>query len=344
MKKRFLVVNVNWLGDVVFSTPIFRAIKEHDPDCHLACLAVPRVKEVLECCPFLDEVILYDERGKDRGLFPKLRLIWQLRTGKFDAVFLLHRSWTRSLLVFLAGIPRRVGYPDKGRGWLLTDRISRSLRPMHRSDQYLKIIEDFGIAVRDRHYQLNVDETAKMAVQSILRQQQITDRERLIVIHPGGNWDLKRWPVAHYRDLISQLTAESYFVILTGAKKEQTLVEQIVKDLPQSPLVLTGKISLKETIALMQQAKLVISGDSGPLHLASAVGTRTIGIFGPTRPELTGARGMGEATVLQRDVGCNRASCYYLDCPDNVCMQAIKPADVLMQVRKFVGQQARSNV
>ncbi len=336
MKKRFLVVNVNWLGDVVFSTPVFRAIKEQEPDCHLACLAVPRVKEVLDCCPFLDEVILYDERGKDRGLFPKLRLIWQLRAGKFDAVFLLHRSWTRALLVFLAGIPRRVGYPDKGRWWLLTDRISRSLRLTHRSDQYLKIIEDCGIVVKDRRYELNVDEKARMAVQSILRQYHITDQGRLIVIHPGGNWDLKRWLVVHYHDLISQLVAESYSVILTGAENEQNLAQQIVQDMTSPPIVLTGKISLKETMALMQQAHLVISGDSGPLHLASAVGTRTIGIFGPTRPELTGARGMGEGTVLQRDVGCNRASCYYLDCPDNVCMQAVKPADVLEQVRKFV--------
>jgi len=121
--KNILVFNVNWVGDVIFASPIFRALKQKYPQARVTCLAVPRVKEILQCCPGLDEVIEYDEKGRHRGLWAKLSLIRRVRKQKFDAAFLLHRSWTRALLVFLAGIPVRVGYDTKKRGALLTHKV-----------------------------------------------------------------------------------------------------------------------------------------------------------------------------------------------------------------------------
>ena len=114
--KKILVINANWVGDVVFSAPLFRALKEAYPQAHVSCLAVPRVKEVLESIPDLDEMIIYDERGKHRSPLAKIQLILELKHQRFDIAFLLHRSLTRALLVFLAGIPQRVGYDTKGRG------------------------------------------------------------------------------------------------------------------------------------------------------------------------------------------------------------------------------------
>ena len=97
----------------------------------------------------------------------------------------------------------------------------------------------------------------------------------------------------------------------------------------EKPLVLTGKLTLNQLIGLMSLAKLVISADSGPLHIANSLGTNVVGLFGPTRPEITGPRGSGRAIVLQHAVGCNKEACYYLDCPDNICMQAISVEDVV---------------
>ena len=107
---RILVVNVNWLGDVIFSSPIFKALKSAYPEAKISCLAVPRVKEILESIPEIDEIIIYDEKGKHGNPFAKFSLIAKLHREKFDIAFVLHRSWTRALLVFLAGIPQRVGY------------------------------------------------------------------------------------------------------------------------------------------------------------------------------------------------------------------------------------------
>ena len=97
-----------------------------------------------------------------------------------------------------------------------------------------------------------------------------------------------------------------------------------------------GKTNLKQLMAVLQQARLVISADSGPLHMASSVGTPAIGVFGPTRPEITGPRGQSMPSILQQDVGCNRRPCYHLACPENICMQAVTVEDVLGAVRESI--------
>src|SRR3989338_11661837 len=108
--KRILVVNVNWVGDVIFSSPVFKALKKAYPDARISCLAVPRVKGILESIPYVDDIIEYDEKGKHRTPLGKLGLILRLRLRHFDGAFLLHRSLTRALFVFFAGISVRVGY------------------------------------------------------------------------------------------------------------------------------------------------------------------------------------------------------------------------------------------
>ena len=138
--KRILVVNVNWLGDVIFSSPIFKALKEAYPQVHISCLALPRVKEVLESIPYIDEIIVYDEKGRHWNPFAKLGLVWSLRRRHFDVAFLLHRSLTRALLVYFAGIPQRVGYDAKGRGRFLTHEVEPLDDQVHRCDYYLNIL------------------------------------------------------------------------------------------------------------------------------------------------------------------------------------------------------------
>lgn len=333
--QNILVVNMNWLGDVIFSAPIFKALKEKYPQSKVSCLAVPRVKEILECMEGVDEIIIYEEEGRHKSIWGKLSLIEQLRRQKFDAAFLLHRSLTRALLVYGAGIKQRIGYNTKGRKKFLTHALTEPKEQLHRSDYYLKVIEDCGVTVSDRRCVLKVDALAKSKVDGIRKKEGLDDRN-LIVIHPSGNWDLKRWPVRSFSLLIQRIMEEGKWkVAVTGSSDDQELVNTIVKDLPVKPVILTGQLSLKELMAFMQKTALVISGDSGPIHLASGVGSRVIGLFGPTRPELTGPRGSGEIQILQQDVGCNRQACYHLKCPSNLCMQAITIEDVLDVVRKI---------
>ena len=165
---RILVVNVNWVGDVVFSIPVFKALRAFYPQAAISCLAVPRVKPILENCPFIDEIIVYDEKGKHAAPWGKWNIIAQLRKRKFDAAFLLHGSWTRALLVFFAGIPERVGYGTKGRERLLTHVVSPFSEKRHRSDHYLNVIESYGVPVHDRGYELTISTQAMSEVNALL--------------------------------------------------------------------------------------------------------------------------------------------------------------------------------
>jgi lipopolysaccharide heptosyltransferase II len=337
-----LVVNVNWLGDVIFSSPVFRALKTAYPDARIRCLAVPRVRDLLECVPFIDEVIVYDEDGRHKGPFGKAGLIYQLRRRRFDAAFLLHKSLTRALLVYWAGIPRRIGYDTKKRGKLLTHAVPYpDETTMHRSDYYLNIVESFGVRPAGRETELRVDQAAKEGINRMLEEHAIGDGDFVIALNPGGNWDLKRWPGENFVKLLTRLCAGSYpevKIVLIGAQSDAGLTGDMIASIPRRNgrvVDWAGKMGLKHLVALMARANLVVSADSGPLHIANSVGTDTIGLFGPTRPEVTGPRGRGRSFILQRDVGCNRSACYYVQCPDNSCMQAVHVEDVVDAIRQI---------
>jgi lipopolysaccharide heptosyltransferase II len=328
--KKILVVSVNWLGDVVFSTPVFRALKMAYPAARICVLAVPRVKEVLELCPDVDQVIVYDEDGKARGIGGKIGAGLALRGMKFDAVFILRRSLSRSFVVWLAGIPVRVGFASDAWQWLLTRRVDdKGCDQLHRSDVYLHVLEAFGVKVRERSARLAVGRDVCELLATKLRAKGLTGDERIVVLNTGGNWDLKQWPEERFAELAARLTRELGFtIVLCGGEADLLRVRSIAQASGVNPVVLAGETNIKELAALFKRAHMVVSADSGPLHLANAVGANVVALFGPTRPEITGPQGQGRIKVLLRDVGCNHAPCYYLECPDNRCMKALTVDDV----------------
>ena len=345
--KNILVVNVNWIGDVIFSTPVFRALRVRYPQAHIVCMAVARVVPVLECCPYVDEIIVYDEDRKHKWLWGKIAFAAGLRKFHFDAAFLLHRSWTRAFLVYLGGARERIGYDLKDLGRLLTHKVERPAEEIHRADYYLHIIESYGIEVTDRTTEIVPAAQSMTEIEQSLAQSGIFENENhyLIVINTGGNWPLKRWPKDYFAALIERLVesmGSDVRIVISGADKDVKRAQDIRRMSAAEPVVLAGKTSLEQTFALMKRADLVISADSGPLHIASSVGTSTIAIFGPTRPEVTGPRGKGRSVILQEDLDCNRRACYQLDCPDNRCMRSVSVDDVLREaVRIFREREVR---
>jgi len=329
-----LVVNVNWLGDAVFSTPVFRALKKAYPQARISCLCAPRVKEVLEYCPYVDKIITYDEQKKHRLPWKKWKLIQHLRNEKFDAAFLLHRSMTRALIVYLAGIPLRIGY-SKAKA-LLTHPVTMNAEDIHRCDHYLKVLEDYGIKIDDRLCELRLKIEDMESVDKKLSKAGVGPTENYVVLNTGGNWDLKKWSADSFAILAKRLDQEfNLKVVLPGADKDRESCQRIAQLADIKAVVLAGETTLGESLALYKRAAAVISGDSGPLHLAHSVGANVIGIFGPTRPEITGPRGSGRVQILFNDVGCNKAPCYHLSCTNNVCMQSVTVDDVCQAFKKI---------
>ncbi|MDP6686091.1 MAG: lipopolysaccharide heptosyltransferase II [Candidatus Omnitrophota bacterium] len=329
--KRILVVNVNWLGDTIFATPVFKALRENFPEAYIAVLTHPRCVEILEGNPNINEIILYEEKGRDRHLINRFALISQLKSKKFDFAVILRKSLSRTMILFLSKIPERIGYGNRRSGFLLTKRILLPAKNTHRVDYFLGLLRAIGINPRSTGYEFFVTKEDKANGDELLKKEGLKSGENFIVINPGGNWDLKRWPKEKFAKLGDAISRKfNIRIILTGADKDIQLCKSISKAMKNKPIVCCGKTNLKTLGAIFQKAKWVIANDSGPMHIAAAVKTPVIALFGPTSPDVTGPYGDGVYRVLHKEPEPDcEIPCYNLECEDNKCMKAIDVEDVL---------------
>ncbi|MDP2928832.1 MAG: lipopolysaccharide heptosyltransferase II [Candidatus Omnitrophota bacterium] len=334
--KRILIVNVNWIGDVIFSTPFIKAVRDAYPDSYIACLLHPRCVDILKDSPRIDEIIVYDEDGQHRGILGKLKLAWRIRKSHFDTAFILHRSFTKALLTFLAGIKERVGYPTKHRDLLLTKAIDLPEDEIHKVEYFLNIARGYGMDAREKSYEFFVADRDKENLDKFLKQNGVRDTDRIAVLCPGGNWDPKRWPKENFAKLADMMIESlGVKIILSGADKDIGLVEKIKSMMKNIPVISCGVTTIKELGRLLERADLVIANDSGPMHLAVAMKTNVIALFGPTSPLLTGPYGKGSYAVLWKAEGCE-VPCYDVACTDNRCMKLITVEDVFKEAEKFL--------
>lgn len=333
---RILIVNVNWLGDVLFSTPAIRAVRKRYPEAYIACMVVPRCREILELNPHLDELIIYDEKKEYKGLGGKLRLIAALKARRFDTVFLFHRSLTRTLMVALSGIKERVGIYNPKRGFLLTKKVEPQEPGTHKVEQFLNIVKAKDVPASGRGMELFISRQDEAFARDYLRLQDIEEGKPVIVLNPGGNWDLKRWPAVNFArlgDKLAELLGAQ--ILITGAEKDMELGNAIAGIMKHKPSLACGRTTLKQLAAVLKRADLVISNDSGPMHVAVSQGAKTIALFGPTDPRATGPYGGSKYVVIQKASGKSgcKIPCYNLSCEDNACMKAITVEDVIREAR-----------
>jgi len=333
--KKILIFNVNWLGDVLFSTATIRNIRRNYPDSFIACAIPSRCYPILKGNPHLDEIIIFDEKERQRSSLAKLRFVQLLKAKKFDMVFLLHRSLTRALICRLAGIPERIGYYTKKRGFLLTKHITPVSRDtLHRIDYYLNIIEKAGLKVEDRYLDFFIEDKDANFIKDFLAKKSIGQGAFLVAINPGGNWLPKRWPQVYWAMLADKLISEfGARVIITGSHADIPTAQKIRDLMKEKPIIASGIFNLKQLGALCKRLDLFITADTGPLHIANALGAkRIIALFGPTSPEITGPYPLKNITILSKDVGC-KIPCYVLRCKNNRCMKAITPEEVMEKIK-----------
>jgi len=323
--KRILIVNVNWLGDTLFATPFIRAVKESCPGCYIAILTHSRCKEVLEGNPHIDEIIAYDEKDRHKHLLGKFSIVSQLKSRHFDTAFILRRSLSRTMLLFLSKIPNRIGYDNKKSRFLLTKKVAPLPKDLHRVEHFLGIARGIGIRPKSVNCEFFISDKDRAKAKRLLRDQGIKDNEDFIALNPGGNWDLKRWPVKNFAVLGDSIDIK---VVLTGAKKDIKLCQEIADLMKKKPVLLCGKTDLKTLGAVFERAKKVVSSDSGPMHIAVAVKASVVALFGPTSSRITGPYGDGDYRILQKKTDCE-IPCYKLSCKDNACMSAISVKDVM---------------
>lgn len=210
---------------------------------------------------------------------------------------------------------------------------------MHRIDYYLHIIENAGLKIEDKHTEFFISQQDKEYVDNFLNVHAVAKNNFLVGVNPGGNWLAKRWPKEYWAELADKLISEFGFkVVITGSSSDIGLVNSVCKLMKEKAIVATAELSIKQLGAICKRLDLFITADTGPLHIASAVGSKKIiALFGPTHPDITGPRASTAVSILRKDVHC-KIPCYIVSCKDNRCMKAIKPEDVLSEVKKIAAE------
>jgi len=326
-----LVVGVDWFGDVLFATAALRALKKSYPKARVVFSTTSACASLLQNNPHVDRTLAYDEKSFLLGIGSNMAFLRAVQGEHFDAAVFLHRSATRAFLVHLAGIRLRAGYPTPKQRRYLTHPASRPSAGSHRAALYLGAMAPLG--VRPDGYEPDFFPTPQddVAARRILSDAGIVAGTRFAVVHPGGNWNLKRWPAEKFALLARRFEKEGTAVLICGTPKEKSTADAVVVASSGAAVSICGKTKIGELAALMRLASVVVSNDSGPLHLASAVGVPCVGVFGPTAPEETGPHSKGSVRVAFKKVGCV-TPCYFEVCSNQLCMDALGFEDIWREV------------
>jgi lipopolysaccharide heptosyltransferase II len=330
---KILIVTKNWIGDLLFQLPAIEAICRHYSEAEITCVVPSRCKEMLSGNEMIANILVFDERKEHKKIIDRIRFIRDLRKEKWEKVFLFHPSKTRALIMLLAGVERRIGF-DLKKGSFLTDKIKAPSEPMHQVDYFLKLIEGVGIKPEKRKYSLSVSYNDESQAKGILKESKIQPNQ-FVCFHLGANWEPKRWPIENFARLAELLFKQTNFqIVVTGAERDSILALALQKLVPSEKLrVFTGKTSLNLLAAVFKQAAFVVSGDSGPMHIAVAVGTKNVALFGPTDPALTGPRGIGDSIVISYVPSGYRVPFYDQALPKDGWLGKISAEQVFEQIR-----------
>lgn len=335
-EEKILIFELNWMGDILFSVPFLRALRDRLSRAYISCAVVPRYSQMLTNNKWVNDVhVLNDSRGIN-SLAEKIAFTRLIAREKYDTAFFLKTSRSKVLMAQMAGIKRRIGFDDKDAP--LTDVIESPSEDMHRVERILSILAPLEIKTIDGSYEYTPSDDDKEKATALLRASE-GGLNPVIVLNPGGNWEAKRWPLEYFKELARLLASEfpEMEIAITGAEKDTERCEEIIRSLDTvKAYSLAGRTSIKVLAGVFSKSRLVVSADSGPLHLASSCGVPTISLYGPTLPKLTGPRGRGTNIVISREKEIDCAlPCYEEKCPKNFeCMRKITPDTVMDACRR----------
>lgn len=343
---KILLVRLRQIGDVVFTTPTFAALREHFPQAQLSYLVEPAAAPVVRGNPDLAQVIEAPRVRGARGVLADLSLGRALARERFDVAIDFHGGPRASLLTWLSRAPRRVGYEVAGRAWMYTQRIDRprALRPRHSVENQWDLLAALGVPPpsRDRHpVTMAVDGEAAMRVESRLLAHQAAYGVRLVVMHVSAGNPFRRWPMASFAEVAAGLAEAdpSVRVVVTSGPSEEGAATEVIAAARQrldearrEHVLSCGEFSLSELRALVERAALYVGGDSGPMHIAACSRVPMVSLYGPTLPvrsEPWRSRSIPALAAESRGVSCRPCDQRVCEPGDFRCLTQVTPGDVL---------------
>jgi len=340
--KRILIIKPSSFGDVIHALPVLNGLRQHYGQAEISWLVNPGCAGLLEGHSALNEIILFDRKryglvGRNfRITVEFMEFVHSLRAQMFDLVVDLQGLFRSGFLSFATGAPTRIGFVNAREfAWMFyTHRVAIPDMEMHAVDRNYLFARRLGFDHVPIRFDLPIREQARSKVTRILEQEGVGQGESYALIGPGTRWETKMWPAKYFAEITRRLEEDHGLrVVLIGMISEAGIAQQVA-DLAGGKVVnLAGKTKLPELIALVDGARVAVMHDSGPMHLATALGKPMVAIYGPTNPSRTGPYRRDEA-IARLDIPCS--PCYIKkleDCPhSHRCMRELKPEMVLEKV------------
>ncbi|MGA3328297.1 MAG: lipopolysaccharide heptosyltransferase II [Terriglobia bacterium] len=339
--QRILVRATNWVGDAVMSLPALEALRAGFPRAEIVLLSKPWVSELYWHHPAVNRQIIYKPNSAHRGPLGFAKLIRELQAERFDAALLFPNAFQAALMAWLARIPLRIGYARDGRGLLLHDAIEPPLPAAygHQVYYYLQLLFRAGAIDKPQpveEIQLRLTEAEKHWATRKMDALGLSGPRFLVGLAPGAAFGpAKRWLPERFAGLADRLIgALNADVLIFGSAAERPLAEEIAGAMKHTPAIAAGETSLRQLLALMAQCRLIVTNDSGPMHLAAALGIPLVAIFGSTDERATGPLGT-RVRIVKRGVECS--PCGRRVCPiDFRCMRDISVEEVFRATLELV--------
>ena len=331
-----LIIKPSSLGDVIHALPFLKAIKDRYPDSRVDWVISRRLKGIIEDNPLIDELIVIDKDswGSIGNLSQTVTEIFRtarnLRKKHYDIIADLQGLLRSGIISFITPAVLKIGFDNarEGSRYFYNKRVSVN-SSIHAVEKNLKIAGALGAKPEKTEFPLKVDEKAREEVKRL-----INNAGEYILIIPSARWRTKIWPAENFASLIKRLPVTS---VITGSPDDKDIARKITDKSPNNTIDICGRTGLKELVALIEGAKVVVSGDSGPIHIAAALGKPVIALFGPTDASKTGPYGWQEnkdLTVISSNVSCS--PCFRKRCRDPICMSGITVETVLEELNRYI--------
>ena len=327
IKNNYLIILPSWIGDIVISQALLKKIQEINKNCKIDVVVKSCYKPLVELMPEIDNIYSLDVPHGRLGLSQRIKLAQKLK-NKYSCSIILANSFKSALVPWLSNIPKRIGYSREMRGFLLTTALRYKKHTSSMVNRYMKLINaEYDQSVAPS---LDLDEITR---KSILDKYKLGNQNKIIVLCPDAEFGpAKRWPVKYWRELIKILNKDGFIPIILG--KNTSLAEEISNDNTLRKYMLVGSTNLEEAIYILSSAEVVVSNDSGLMHVASAVESKKlVSLFGSSSPNYTAPLSKNDnSIVIYKSLSCS--PCFQKKCPLNHfdCMNQISPHEVYSSI------------
>jgi heptosyltransferase-2 len=338
---KVLVIRFSSLGDVILTTPVLDALKENYRDSEIYFLTKQKYQGLFEADPRINSVIYFQPEDKDKGVAGLFRLIKRLNQEKFDLIVDLHSNLRSFFIRTLVKAQKKARYNKR-----LITRLQMvyfkkwNVNSITTVESYLKSLEKIGIKIENRGPGLFVDHQEKIWAKQFLSQVGFKERELLVGIAPGAKWEMKKWGKDKFSSVAKKLSQDlPAKILLVGDKNDQNLIEDIKDYVGENKVIQAVNLPLDKLMVLIERCEAFISNDSGPMHLASALGVPTIGIFGPTSPNLGFSPSWLNDKAFWAGVECSPCSLHgKKECvrEKRFCMDEIMPKEVMEEAKRII--------